>query len=120
MKRRVERRYLSQLTAGCGKKWCISEYCKTARLRVGLEGAGLTMKDALPVVKPLMDSMWDRSQPMQFCVDEGSQKRRRLAEMLAGEKIYDLEWCVAACEAENGNLDTVQQWLNNWAPKRGI
>lgn len=119
MKRRVERRYLSQLTTGCGKKWCVNEYCKTARARAGQEGAALTMKDALPVITPLRDSMWDRSKPMYFCVDEGSQKRRKLAEMLAAEKIYDLEWCVAACEAEGGRLDDSQAWLQNWAPKMG-
>ena len=119
MKRRVERRYLSQLSAGCGKKWCANEYCKTTRARTSQEGAGLTMKDALPMVKPLMDSMWDPSKPMYFCVDEGSQKRRNLAEMLALEKVFDLEWCVAACEAENGNLDAARGWLSNWAPKNG-
>lgn len=118
MKRRVERRYLSQLTTGCGKKWCENEYCKTARARDG-QGAALTMKDALPVIKPLMDSMWDHMQSMYFCVDEGSQKRRKLAEMVATEHIYDLEWCVAAFEAEGGNLDGARQWLQNWAPKMG-
>jgi hypothetical protein len=118
MKRRVERRYLSQLTTGCGKKWCENDYCKTARARAGQE-AGLTMKDALPQIKPLMDTMWDRSKSMYFCVDEGSQKRRKLAEMLTAEHIYDLEWCVAAFEAEGGNLDSARQWLQNWAPKIG-
>jgi hypothetical protein len=118
MKRRVERRYLSQLTTGCGKKWCANEYCKTARARAGQDGAALTMKDALPLIKPLMDSMWDRSKAMYFCVDEGSQKRRKLAEMLAAEKIYDVEWCVAACEAGSGGLDSARQWLSNWAPSK--
>lgn len=77
------------------------------------------MKDALPVIKHLMDSLWHRSDAMYFCVDEGSQKRRKLAELVAAEKIYDFEWCVAAFEAESGNLDSARQWLQNWAPKRG-
>jgi hypothetical protein len=112
MKRRVERRYLSQLTTGCGKKWCQNEYCKTAT-----SGPAVTMKDALPKIQPLMSTMWDRTKPMCFCVDEGSQKRRGLAEMVAAERIYDLEWCVAAFESEGGNLDAGRTWLNNWAPK---
>jgi hypothetical protein len=119
MKRRVERRYISQLTAGCGKNWCTNEYCKTARERADKEAPGLTMKDAMPLIKPLMDTMGDRSKSMYFCVDEGSQKRRKLAGMLAAEKVYDLEWCIAACEAEGGNLDSARQWLQNWAPKTG-
>lgn len=118
MKRRVERRYLSQMIQGCGKSWCINQYCKTAIARGGKEKTTLTTKDALPMVKPLMDTLGDRSAGMYFCVDEGSQKRRKLAEMLAAEKSYDLEWCIAACEAESGNLDKVRQWLQNWAPTR--
>lgn len=119
MKRRVERRYISQLIQGCGKSWCTNEYCKTAQLRAK-KATVTTTKDALPLVKPLMDTMWDTREDIYFCVDEGSQKRRKLAEMLAAEKVYDLEWCVAACEAEAGRLDAARTWLQNWAPKRGI
>ena len=118
MKRRIERRYLSQMIQGCGKAWCENEYCKTARAKAGKAGPALTTKDALLLVQPLMQTIADHRAPMYFCTDEGSQKRRKLAEMLAGEKQYDLEWCVAACEAETGNLDAARQWLQNWAPKR--
>ena len=117
MKRRVERRYISQLITGCGKSWCTNEYCKTARSKKDQSTPALATKDALPMVKPLMDSLYDRRAPVYFCVDDGSQKRRRLAEMLAAENIYDLEWCVAALEAEGGNLDGARGWLGNWAPK---
>lgn len=118
MKRRVERRYISQLITGCGKAWCMNELCKTTKTRVEGSAPSLTTKDALPIVKPLIDLLNDHNTPMYFCVDETSQRRRKTAEMLAAEKVYDLEWCVAACEAENGNLDGARQWLQNWAPKR--
>jgi hypothetical protein len=119
MKRRVERRYISQLITGCGKPWCMNEYCKTAQTRAK-KATVSTTKDALPVVKPLVDTMWDVGEDMFFCVDDGSQKRRMLAEMLAAEGVYELEWCVAACEAETGKLDAARIWLGNWAPKRGV
>lgn len=118
MKRRVERRYISQLITGCGKAWCTNEVCKTAKNKVEQSASTLTTKDALPMVKPLMDVLGDHSAPVYFCVDETSQRRRKVAELLAAEKVYDLEWCIAACEAENGNLDGARQWLENWAPKR--
>ncbi|KIN02241.1 hypothetical protein OIDMADRAFT_18887, partial [Oidiodendron maius Zn] len=118
MKRRVERRYISQLITGCGKAWCTNEVCKTAKSKVEQSASTLTTKDALPMVKPLMDVLGDHSAPVYFCVDETSQRRRKVAELLAAEKVYDLEWCIAACEAENGNLDGARQWLENWAPKR--
>lgn len=119
MKRRVERRYISQLITGCGKQWCANEYCKTAKSKTQKNTPAIPTKDALPLVKPLMDTLWDTRKPMYFCVDEGSQKRRKLAEMLAAEGVYALEWCVAACEAEGANLDAARQWLGNWAPKSG-
>lgn len=118
MRRRVERRYLSQLMTGCGKSWCKNEYCKTAKANAGKPGASMTAQVALPKVKPLMDALPNKSKPMYFCVDDGSQKRRGFAELLAAEGGYDLEWCVAACEAEGGNLGKARTWLQNWAPKR--
>ncbi|CAG8981317.1 hypothetical protein HYALB_00005117 [Hymenoscyphus albidus] len=118
LKRRVERRYIGQMIKGCGHVWCTNQYCKTAQAKGGKGNASLSTQEALPLVRPLMDSYPDHSSPMYFCVDDVSQKRRSLAEMLAAEEAYDLEWCVAACEAEAGNLDATRQWLQNWAPGR--
>ncbi|KAH8666050.1 hypothetical protein BGZ60DRAFT_540206 [Tricladium varicosporioides] len=118
LKRRVERRYLGQMIKGCGNKWCSNEYCKTAMTNSGKGNTFISAQEALPLVKPLMAKYEDRSAPMYFCVDESSQKRRKLAEMLAVESDYDLEWCIAACEAETGKLDSARKWLENWAPKK--
>ncbi|KAI9820196.1 MAG: hypothetical protein M1827_005818 [Pycnora praestabilis] len=124
LKRRVERRYLTQLLTGCGKGWCRDTYCKTGRKNSPpvLSGGEMTItaKDALPTIKPFVDALPDLASPLHFCVDEGSQKRRALANMLAaeGQGGYDLEWCVAALEAEAGDLDKAQGWLKSWAPTR--
>ncbi|RFU36335.1 hypothetical protein B7463_g67, partial [Scytalidium lignicola] len=120
MKRRIERRYLSQLIQGCGKSWCGNPYCKTAQAKEAKRGPALTTKDALPIVKPLVDAISDRSSELYFCVDEGSQKRRGLAEMIVAEGAYELEWCVAALEAEGGSLAGARTWLENWAPKKTV
>ncbi|KAE8444570.1 hypothetical protein EG329_014494 [Mollisiaceae sp. DMI_Dod_QoI] len=118
MRRRIERRYVAQLINGCGKKWCQNEYCKTSKSNTGKGIAAATTQEAIPKVKSLMELLPNKNAPIHFCVDEGSQKRRGLAEMLAAEKVYELEWCVAACEAESGHLDAARTWLQNWAPKR--
>jgi hypothetical protein len=120
MKRRIERRYIGQLIQGCGKSWCANSYCKVGRVNSGVaeKGEVISTKEALPMVKPLMDEVTNVHSPMYFCVDEGSQRRRKLAEMMAEEGEYELEWCVAACEAESGNLDGAREWLRNWAPKK--
>lgn len=131
LKRRVERRYLSQLLTGCGKSWCRNQYCKSGRLNTGTPTAeaAVPTKDALPLIKPLMDGVpGGGNAALHFCVDEATQKRRVLAEMMAAEgeagsrpgaKIYALEWCVAALEAAQGNLDKARDWLANFALAKG-
>ncbi|KAI4592904.1 hypothetical protein KJ359_010351 [Pestalotiopsis sp. 9143b] len=116
LRRRIERRYLTQMIQGCGKKWCINEWCKTGRSNTGLEAKGSSAQAVLPLIKPLMETVRNNQEPIYFCVDETNQRRRKLAEMVAAEKAWDLEWCIAACEAEGPVLDKVREWLLNWAP----
>lgn len=134
LRRRVERKYLTQLLTGCKQQWCRNEYCKFGRNNLGLEreGAPITSKEALSMIKPFLELLGEGVSPLHFCVDEASQKRRTLAEMLAvdgGEDIkgkgperprggYTLEWCVGALEAESGDLDRGRVWLRDWAPTR--
>ncbi|KAF2006989.1 ubiquitin fusion degradation protein-like protein [Amniculicola lignicola CBS 123094] len=126
LRRRIERRYLSQLLTGCGKSWCKNVYCRTGRKNTGEGDKALATKDAIPLVKPFLEGMAGQgyTTPLHFCVDEASQRRRGVAEMLSVEKGVDgkggfaLEWYVAALEAEGGNLDKAQAWLKGWAPTR--
>lgn len=122
LRRRIERRYLSQLSTGCGRSWCRNEFCKTAR-----GGAGVSTKDAVPMVKPFIDGLarGEGDSPLHLCVDESSQKRRALAALMAaerganlGQKEYRLQWCVGALEAEAGDLQKAREWLVNFAPSR--
>lgn len=116
LRRRIERRYLTQLMTGCGKKWCQNEWCKTGRANRGLEKLGTSATAALPLVRPLLEAISDHSRPLHFCVDEASQRRKKTAEMLSAEGVFDLEWCVAAMEAEGGSLNNARAWLADWAP----
>ncbi|RMZ71573.1 ubiquitin fusion degradation [Pyrenophora seminiperda CCB06] len=126
LRRRIERRYLSQLLTGCGKPWCKNEYCRTGRRNLGQEDKSVPTKDAIPLVKPFLQGMDGKGYdtPLHFCVDERTQKCRTFAEMLAaetgieGKGGYELEWCVAALEAEGGDLDKARSWLKGWAPQR--
>ncbi|KAK6836995.1 ubiquitin fusion degradation protein (Ufd1) [Apiospora arundinis] len=116
LRRRIERRYLTQLLQGCGKKWCANEWCKTGRANRGLEPKGTSTQTILPAIKPLMATIQDTSENMFFCVDETNHKRKGVAELLAAEKVWELEWCIAACEAEGVDPDRAREWLKNWAP----
>ena len=126
MRRRIERRYLQQLVTGCGKPWCHNEFCKIGRKARDLP-SNITMKDGMPMVKPVLEALakGDILSPLHFCVDESSQKRRVLAEMLAADETvgfgkggYSFEWCLGALEAEKGDLDAARKWLQDWAPAR--
>ncbi|KAL5628451.1 hypothetical protein BROUX41_003199 [Berkeleyomyces rouxiae] len=118
MRRRIERKYLTQLIAGCNRASCANEWCKTGRKNSGLTPKGTKTSEALPMVKPLLEDIWKEDAPMFLCVEELNQKRRLLAEALAAENVFGLEWCVAAAEADNGNLDNMRTWLHNWAPRK--
>lgn len=126
LRRRIERRYLSQLLTGCGKSWCKNEFCRTGRKNLGQGDKAVSTKDAIPLVKPFLDGMDGKgyTTPLHFCTDEASQRRKNMAEMLSAEEGldgkggYGLEWCVAAFEAESGDLEKARSWLKGWAPQR--
>ncbi|KAF7591753.1 hypothetical protein BBP40_001133 [Aspergillus hancockii] len=133
--RRIERKYLSQMMAGCGKPWCQNEYCKNGRQarnspsmsknNTPLES--MSIANVLTRVRPLINAISLQSDtphaaPFYFCTDQTGQQRRTLAEMIAAEGIttggkgYTLPWCVAAVEATGGDLTKAREWLENWAP----
>ncbi|PQK17767.1 hypothetical protein BB8028_0008g02740 [Beauveria bassiana] len=118
LRRRIERRYLTQLMSGCRKSRCSNEWCKTGRSTLGLEAKGSSVQSALPLVKPLVETWQNLDSPMHFCVDELSQTGRKLAAQIASEGVWDIEWCIAAAEAENSNANNMRDWLQAWAPRR--
>lgn len=118
LRRRIERRYLGQLMTGCGKSHCANTWCKTGRSNAGLEAKSSSSRDALALVKPLLANIPNLDEPLYFCTDETSQKSRKLAEMVSAEGIWDVEWCIAAAEAERGELGSMREWLQAWAPSR--
>lgn len=139
LKRRVERRCLTQLLTGCNQAWCRNAFCKTGRKNLGLnlEGHTISSKEASAMIRPTLENLKDTKTPLHFCTDEGSQKKRTLAEMISAEgnvgissakgkgkegvgegSGYDLEWCVAALEVEGGDLDKGRGWLRDYAPTR--
>jgi hypothetical protein len=129
LRRRVERRYLHQMLTSCGKPWCRNTMCKTGR-KHSLENTSsttsptpTTTKDMLSVIKPVLDAVAvaptvQNTAPFYFCTDEVTQQRRQLAEMLAAEDTYCLEWCIAAVEGTTGDLDRARDWLRTRAPAK--
>ncbi|KAJ5580109.1 uncharacterized protein N7459_006094 [Penicillium hispanicum] len=133
LRRRIERRYLSQMMTGCGKPWCQNEFCKSGKQNLQAapgSPASLSVADIMKLIRPLAEAV--NVQPgvpntafFYFCTDETGQQRRNLAEMIcaegsvAGGKMYDLAWCVAAAEAAGPDLEKTREWLAKWAPVKG-
>ncbi|KAJ5143065.1 uncharacterized protein N7515_001852 [Penicillium bovifimosum] len=132
LRRRIERRYLSQMMTGCGKSWCQNEYCKTGKQKAASDSnsAAMSVAEIMKITRPLVDALnlqpnSSNTAPLYLCVDETSQHRRNLAELIAAEsagesnKSYDLPWCIAGAEATGGSLEKTREWLSKWAPTRG-
>ncbi|PWY64737.1 hypothetical protein BO70DRAFT_375078 [Aspergillus heteromorphus CBS 117.55] len=127
LRRRIERRYLSQMMTGCGKSWCQNESCKTGKQARGASTTGLGSTFA-PVGTASILTTGDgpkNTAPFYLCADQVGQQRRTHAEMIAAEgkldggKSYALPWCVAAIEVMAGNPNKAREWLENWAPAIG-
>ncbi|KAL8799807.1 MAG: hypothetical protein Q9200_007437, partial [Gallowayella weberi] len=54
LRRRVERRYLSQMMTGCGKGWCRNVFCKSGRANMGMEVVKGS-KDIMVLVRPALE-----------------------------------------------------------------
>lgn len=133
LRRRIERRYLTQMMTGCGKPWCQNEYCKTGKQtkqQTSQPTASMSAANILTTVRPLLNAITFQpdtlnTAPFYFCADQSGQQRRSLAEIIAAEeamtdgKTYGLAWCIAAVEATGGNLEKAKEWLENWAPAQG-
>ncbi|KAJ9483245.1 hypothetical protein VN97_g10165 [Penicillium thymicola] len=133
LRRRIERRYLSQMMTGCGKPWCQNEYCKTAKQQMASDSgppATISVVEIMKLTRPLVEALntqpdMPNTAPLYLCADETSQHRRNLAELIAVEstegndKVYDLPWCIAAAEAAGGDLEKAREWLSKWAPTQG-
>lgn len=103
---RLERKLLTQLMSGCGQVHCSNTpYCATAMKRT------LTMSEAMKVVQAQVDGMLNESVEFHICVEEAIQRRAFLAQMIAAEGVYGLEWCRKAIEEAKGDLGKARNWL---------
>ena len=119
LRRRTERRLLQQLMGGCAKSWCQNQaWCRTGHKDTTGEDRILSAKDALPMVKPILEQMTKGvTNGLKFCVDESTQSRRLKASILADEGLYQIEWCIKALEETKADINTAQNWLQDRAPK---
>ncbi|KZZ98206.1 Ubiquitin fusion degradation protein UFD1 [Ascosphaera apis ARSEF 7405] len=57
LRRRVERKYLTQMLKGCAQAWCRNMYCRTGRTNNKLENAQLPAKDIMTLSPTMTKGM---------------------------------------------------------------
>lgn len=99
---RVERRYILQLTRGCGHSWCQNHLCATG------SGRKLTIAEAMACVKSLPQGEYF------FCVDEIATRKAMFVSFDDGE--YSRNWrgmAISRCASEA----EARKWLEFNAAK---
>lgn len=119
---RIERKYVIQLTKGCGKSFCNNhEACATSM------STKLKMPEVMQHVREFMtlkiDSELDensgnRFQKVYFCVDETTTKRKMFVDLVSEiEQLYSKNWAAKAIEVCKGNESDARKWLGSNAIK---
>ncbi|KAG0233802.1 hypothetical protein BGW42_007173 [Actinomortierella wolfii] len=120
---RLARRYHTQLMTGCGNSWCKNPYCATAKGEtMDATSAATELMGIIKEVKLGQGSGTNGSGKIWLCVDEGTTRKRMLAEMLHEDvhKKYALEWCIKAIvetSRTSEDLGTAAKWLQQQAPR---
>ncbi len=105
---RFERRYVLQLSRGCGKSWCNNPYCLTSGLfpKSSIGDIIKKVRELLP--KPLASNIRlpDEDVIFHFCVDQFITKKKVLVNSLQELGLYyDVQWLCQAVEQVSKNLE---------------
>ncbi|CUM55439.1 unnamed protein product [Debaryomyces fabryi] len=119
---RIERKYMIQLTKGCGFSWCKNTNCKT---HSPSRFASMSHKDLLSYINDSLFSSIrtpalpvNKSKPLPpknrlwFCVNESIQLRKDILDLLSSENEYDEELIFKPInELSTVTEDSVREWL---------
>lgn len=115
---RIERRYMLQLTKGCGFSWCQNQECcsgvspklsvKEAIERVRNHLLPKVAKLPINIDKSINTEVW-------FCVNESVQRRKIMVDAILSEREYDEALVYKAANEERN--DGIREWLQIHAVK---
>lgn len=118
LQNRIERRYMLQLTKGCGNSWCQNPQCATATQpqpikdllrRIQQELLPLVANPELPITKK-NGKKSDRNE-FYFCISESINNKKRLVEHLTDEGQYSKSMALRAVHKLRDE-DTARDWLS--------
>ncbi|KAI5970098.1 hypothetical protein CANMA_000709 [Candida margitis] len=119
---RIERKYMLQLSKGCGHSWCNNEYCKSGNHRL----SNNSMKENMQLINELFASIHQPRLPISekngvpkdsatrvyFCVNESVSNKNIWFDILKSEGGYAEEVILQALKVNNDELST-RQWLKD-------
>ncbi|KAG7664922.1 uncharacterized protein J8A68_001560 [[Candida] subhashii] len=119
---RIERKYMIQLSKGCGNHWCNNEYCKTGNKRQ-IEGKSFRelmellnqklfkfiISPRLPINKSQVE-LSASANKMWFCVNESVSNKKVLFDLLKSEGEYEEEIIYKAIN-DNNDEYSIRSWL---------
>ncbi|KAI5965036.1 hypothetical protein KGF57_000829 [Candida theae] len=131
---RIERKYMLQLSKGCGQCWCNNEFCKTGNPKLSHN----TMKDNLQLMQVAFASIHKPLLPINnkngagegengsaadnmfwFCVNESVSKKKLWFDMLKEEGEYANDDIILQALKVNNDESSVRQWLKSNAISGG-
>ncbi|KAK7205419.1 ubiquitin fusion degradation protein UFD1-domain-containing protein [Myxozyma melibiosi] len=116
LKSRIERRYFIQLSTGCKKSLCENKQCATGRANLGMDKYA-------PGEVPAVVSELVQSGKLQFCVDDGMTRRRKLVDWIAEDREFARPWiCKAVNEigVSEGEESESEAAVRNWLAANGV
>lgn len=125
LQNRIERRYVLQLTKGCGNVWCQNPQCATATLprpmkeviqHIQLELLLLVVTPELPITR--RKGVTSDANKFYFCLTESLHKRKELVDRLVDEGQYSRDMVLRAVNRLRDE-DSAREWLlKNGLPLR--
>ncbi|PVH14976.1 uncharacterized protein CXQ87_005255 [Candidozyma duobushaemuli] len=117
LQNRIERRYMLQLTKGCGNSWCQNSHCATASKPLPIKDSlNLIQQELLPlIVKPELpitkkNGAKSSRNELYFCISESVHNKKALVEHLAEEGHYSRNMALKAVH-KSRNEDSAREWL---------
>lgn len=112
LRSRVERKYITQLTNGCGKPWCRNLMCGTARKRT------VPFSEAMGAAKSQTSRAFSSAPQFSLCVDQVTQTRANMVTLLEAHGEYTRPYIAQAVNHSHGDEADALAYLHDFGVRR--
>ncbi|CAK9442363.1 uncharacterized protein LODBEIA_P61060 [Lodderomyces beijingensis] len=128
LQQRLERRYVLQMTKGCGSPWCNNEYCKvnssfTIQEALGVINSKLLKRvqhPTLPINAKEPPTTGSGKNDFWFCVSQSVAAKNVLYQLLLCEDQYEPKILLKALQQNTDDESKIREWLEEHGVKKRI